>query len=384
MLMGLWDARNDYTIIGLERKMGLNGSPTCSINFGDNGNCYGELIGERGQAIPALMSLLKFGYGANSTVATGIASAAYLHSLDFAQKRIQGAHISEAQNPDAKPVPIIAHPDVRRMLLWMKSHVEGMRALVSYSWLCMDKAMSLADPAEREKWSGLMDLLLPVSRIYSTDRGFKVTETAIQVHGRTGYFSDHPVQQFLRDIKPTSIWEACTGVHALLFIAQTMGQRDGKDFVNLLTEMNSTIGEYGELEGVQDLGQDLLSRVNLLGAMGMYFGNCAKEGKVIIAISNATPFVQMMGDICVAWLLFWQAGIATKRLAALFQENRIDPQDQAKRSEFLGKNKEAAFYDGKVLSARFFIKNVLPQVDGVAAAIKNEDLSLMAIDNNSF
>ena len=163
-----------------------------------------------------------------------------------------------------------------------------------------------------------------------------------------------------------------------------MGQKDGKDFVNLLTEMNSTIGEYGDLEGVQDLGQDLLSRVNLLGGMGMYFGNCAKEGKVIIPISNAMPFVQMMGDICVGWLLFWQAGLATKRLTAIFLENGIDPQDQAKRSEFLSKNKEAAFYDGKLLSARFFIKNVLPQVDGVAAAIKNEDLSLMAIDNNSF
>lgn len=376
--------RNDYTIIGLERKLGLKGSPTCSINFGENGNCYGELIGERGQAIPAVFQLLKYGYGANGTIATGFASAAYLHSLDYAQKRIQGAHIAEAQNPDAQPVAIIAHPDVRRMLLWMKSHVEGMRALVYYSWLCMDKAQSLSDPVEREKWSGLMDLLLPISRIYSADRGFKVTETAIQVHGRNGYFSDYPVQQFLRDIKPTSIWEACTGVHALLYIAQTMGQRDGKDFVNLLTEMNRTIGEHKELEGVQDLAQDLQNRVNLLGEMGMYFANCAKEGKLLVPVSNATPFVQLMGDICVAWLLFWQAGIAVKRLADIFKENGIDPQDVAGRDEFFSQNKEAAYYDGKVHSARFFIKNVLPQVDGRAAAIKNEDLSVMTVHNNSF
>lgn len=376
--------RNDYTIVGLERKMGLNGSPTCSINYGENGNCYGELIGERGQAIPAVFQLIKFGYGGNATIATGIASAAYLHALNFARKRIQGAHIAEAQNPDAKPVAIIAHPDVRRMLLWMKSHVEGMRALTCYSWSCMDKAVSLPDPAEQEKWAGLMDLLLPIARLYSADRGFKVTETAIQVHGRTGYFSDAPVQQFMRDIKPTSIWEAASGVHALLYIAQTMGQRDGKDFVNLITEMNRTIEVYKDQEGLQDMARDLTSRVNLLGEMGMYFANCAKEGKVIVPIANATPFVQFLGDICVGWLLFQQAGIAAQRLSEILEGNGIVAKDATARSEFLSQNKQAAFYDGKVLSARFFIKNVLPQVDGVAAAIKNEDLSLMAMHDAAF
>jgi len=376
--------RNDYAITGIERKLGLKGSPTTSINFGENCNCYAELLGERGQAIPAVFQLLKYGYAANGTIATGIASAAYLHSLDFAGKRIQGAHIAEAHNPDAQRVAIIAHPDVRRMLLWMKSHVEGMRALVYYSCLCMDKAKALSDPAEREKWSGLTDLLLPISRLYPADKGFKVTETAIQVHGRNGYFSDYPIQQFLRDIKPTSIWEASAGVHALIYIAQTMGQRDGRDFANLLGEMNRTIREYRDQEGVKDLAEDVQSRVNLLGGMGLYFANCAKEGKLLVPISNATPFVQFMGDICVGWLLFWQAGIAAERLATMFKENRVDPRDAAERDEFLSKSKEAAFYDGKVHSARFFIKNVLPQVDGVAAAIKNEDLSVMTIHNDSF
>ncbi len=381
---GSMGPRNDYAVVGLERKLGLKGNPTCSINFGENGNCHGELIGERGQAIPAVFQLLKFGYGANGTIATGIASAAYLHALDYAQKRVQGAHIAEAQNPDAKPVAIIAHPDVRRMLLWMKSHVEGMRALVYYSWLCMDKAFSLPEPAEREKWAGLMDLLLPISRLYPADRGFKVTETAIQVHGRNGYFSDHPVQQFLRDIKPTSIWEACAGVHALLYVAQTMGQNEGRDYINLITEMHRTIEAYKELSDLRDLAQDLQRRVNLLGEMGIYFANCAKEGKAILPISNATPFVQLMGDICIGWMLFWQAGIAAKRLSEIFAHNHIDPGDAAARNQFLGQNKEAAFYDGKLHSARYFIKNVLPGVDGVATALKNEDLSIMTIHDSAF
>ncbi len=381
---GSLGARNDFTITGLERKMGLNGSPTCSINFGDNDNCYGELVGERGQAIPAIFQLIKYGYGANGTIATGIASAAYQHALDYAQKRVQGVHIADAQNPDAKPVAIIAHPDVRRMLLWMKSHVEGMRALSYYSWLCMDKALSLSDPAATEKWAGLMDLLLPISRLYSADRGFKVTETAIQVHGRNGYFSDHPVQQFMRDIKPTSIWEACSGVHALLYVAQTMGQRDGRDFSHLISEMNRTIEAYKDLADVSDLAGDLQNRVSLLEETGLYFAQCAKEGKAILPICNATPFVQFIGDICMGWMLFWQAGIASKSLRAIFDDKRIDPRDVAARNEFLEHNQKAAFYDGKLHSARYFIKNVLPGVDGLAAAFKSQDLSIMTIPDTAF
>jgi len=376
--------RNDYSIVGIERKLGFNGNPSCSINFGEKGDCYAEVVGPERQAMPILLQALKNGYVLNATMAAGKASAAYLHALDHAKKRIQGAHIAEAQNPDAPRVPIIAHPDVRRMLLWMKSHVEGMRSLVYYGCLCIDKANALSDPAEKEKWSGLMDMLLPIARIYTADAGFKVTERAIQVHGRYGYFTDYPAQQFLRDIKPASIWEISSGVHALLFVAQTMGQRDGQDFVNLLGEMQRCIEEYGNVEGLEDLSLDVQKRVNLLGVMGAYFATCAKDGNLLVPIANATPFVRLMGEICIGWLLFWQAGIATKRLAEIFQENRLDPHDVARRSEFLGKSAEAAFYDGKVSSARFFIKNVLPQVDGLAEAIKSGDLSLMTIHDNGF
>jgi alkylation response protein AidB-like acyl-CoA dehydrogenase len=376
--------RNDYAIVDIERKLGLNGNPTCAINYGENGNCYAELVGGERQGMPILFQALKTGYLCCTTMATGIASTAYLHALDHAKKRIQGAHIAEAGNLDAQRVAIIAHPDVRRMLLWMKSHVEGMRALLYYSGLCMDKAQALSDPIEAERWSGLLDMLSPICRIYSADMGFKVAETGIQVHGRYGYFSDYPVHQFLRDIKPTSIWEISSGVHALLYVAQSMGQSDGQDFVNLLHEMHGTIGKHRALEGVQDLVLDVEKRVNLLAEMGGYFAQCAKEGKLLVPISNATPFVHLMGNICVGWLLVWQACIASKRLAAIFAENGVSPQDASKKSELLSNNQEAAFYDGKVNSARFFIKNVLPQVDSMAAAIKNEDLSLMAIHDNGF
>ncbi len=376
--------RNDLSIVGIERKLGLKGSATCSVNFGENGNCLAELVGNEHEAMDMAMQILKYGYMLCGTMATGIASAAFLHALDHAKKRVQGAHIADVQNPDAQRVPIIAHPDVRRMLLWMKSHVEGMRALLCYTGMCMDKARALLDEDEKEKWSGLKDLLLPICRIYTADAGFKVTETAIQVHGRYGFFSDYPVQQFLRDIKFTSITEISTGVHALLYVAQTMGQHDGRDFVNLLGEMHHTIGRHRKLEGMEDLALDLEKRVNLLAEMGGYFAQSANAGKLLIPIANATPFAHFVGNICVGWLLFWQSCIATKRLAEILSGNGIDPQDGDKRSKFLSTNREAAFYDGKVKSARFFIKHVLPQADSVATAIKSEDLSVMAIHDDGF
>lgn len=375
--------RNDYAVVGVERKLGLHGSPTVSINFGEQGNCYAELLGARGQAVVMFISaLLKCPfYGA---ISTGFASAAYLHSLDHARKRVQGAHISEADNPDAQRVSIIAHPFVRRRLLWMKSHVEGMRALVYYGCLCLDKAQSMSDPAEKEKWSGINDVLFPIYRHYAAEKAFKVTETAVKMHGRYGFFNDYPVHQFMRDIIPIGWWEGDASANILFYLTQMMGQRDGQDFANLIKEMDRTIGEYGNLADIKELARDLQSRVSLLREMGLYFANCFKKGKGLVPISSGIPFVHLMGDICVGWMIFWQAGIATKRLASIFKENRIDPRNAAGRNEFLSRNKEAAFYDGKLHSARFFIKNVLPQVDGLAAAIRSEDFSIMAIHEESF
>jgi len=376
--------RNDYAITGVERKLGTRGCPTVSINFGEDGNCYGELLGAQRQAMGMALRILQDGDLANGLIASGIASSAYLHSLDHARNRVQGPSLAEAMNPDAPRVPIIFHPFVRRLLLWMKSHVEGMRALVYYTYLCLDKANSLSEPKEKEKWSGIRDILAPICRLYSAERGFRVTENAVQVHGRYGYFSDYPVQQFMRDITPLPFWELGGGVHLLLYVTQTMAAREGKNFVNLLMEMHKTTAEYEKIDDLRDLAQEVQFRTNLLSDMGQYFTDCFKNGNVLVPIANGTPLIRFMGDICIGWLLFWQAGIAGKKLAALCKEHHIDPQDLSARSEFVSKNKEAAFYDGKVNSARFFIKNVLPQVDGLATAIKNGDLSLMAMHAGSF
>jgi alkylation response protein AidB-like acyl-CoA dehydrogenase len=375
--------RNDVTVVGLEQKLGLHGSPTAALEFGRNDNCYGELLGPAGQAMNIFIGgLLKCTfYGA---VSTGMASAAYLHTLDYTRKRVHGAHISELENPDAKPVPIIAQPFVRRRLLWMKSYVEGLRALVYYGCMCLDKSNALADDAEKEKWSGINDVLFPTFRHYAAEKAFEVTQTAVKMQGRSGYFNDYPVHQFMRDIIPIGWWEGDAGANNLFYLTQLLGKRDGQDFVNLLGEMKRTLEEFGGTEGLADLAGDLAKRVVLLGEVGQFFAECFKAGKVIVPISNGLPFIHFLGDICLGWMLFWQAGIAVRSLAAMCKERGVDPGDETQRGGLLGRNKQAAFYDGKLQSARFFIKNVLPQVDALAAAMKSEDLSSMAIHEAGF
>jgi alkylation response protein AidB-like acyl-CoA dehydrogenase len=378
---GSLGARNDYTVTGVEKKLGLHGSPTASLNFGENGNCYAELLGESGQAMNMFIgSLLKCTfYGA---ISTGIASAAYLHALDYTKKRVHGVHLSDMNNPAAKRVAIIAQPFVRQRLLWMKSYVEGMRALVYYGCLCLDKANT--DAAQAEKWSGINDILFPMYRHYAAEKAFSVAATASKMHGRYGFFNDYPVHQFMRDIMPIGWWEGDAGANNLFYLTQILGQRNGQDFANLITEMKRTIKEYGDLESTKDLAQDIQKRVLLLGDVVLHFADCFKQGKVLVPISNGLPFIHFMGDICLGWVLFWQAGIATKRLAEMFQAHRVDPKNNAQVTEFLRQNKQAAFYDGKVHTARYFIKNVLPGTDGLASALKSEDLSAMTIQDEAF
>jgi len=193
--------RNDYAIGKIEEKMGIHGSATCLINLGDNGECYAELLGEERQGMKIMFQMMngaRIGIGIQSLAGSSIA---YLHALQYAKERLQGSSLAEMKNPAAPRVPIIRHPDVRRMLIWMKAHTEGFRALLYFTALCVDRCEATDDEAAREKYTGFLEVLTPICKAYCSDMAFRVTETAIQVYGGYGYCADYPVEQFLRDEK---------------------------------------------------------------------------------------------------------------------------------------------------------------------------------------
>jgi alkylation response protein AidB-like acyl-CoA dehydrogenase len=376
--------RNDYSIGGIEHKMGIKASATCQLNLGDNGDCYGEILGEERQGMKVMFQLMneaRIGVGLQGM---GTAATAYLHALAYARERVQGTDIANFQNPAAPRVAIVNHADVKRMLLWMKSHVEGMRALVYFCGLCVDRAETIGDAGEAEKWHGIMEVLTPICKSYCSDIGFRVTEQAIQVYGGYGYCQDYPVEQYLRDLKIASIYEGTNGIQSLDLVGRKLGQRKGANFIALLGEMNRAIKEYGGIEGLKDLAADFQAGVNLLGEMGMFFAQCGKAGKFFVPISNAYPFLNMMGTVVLGWFLFWQAGLAKPKLDALYKAASVDPADRSRRDSFMKENSEAAFYNGKVMSARYYLKHVLPQAEAIAKAIKTEDLTSVEISPECF
>jgi hypothetical protein len=212
--------------------------------------------------------------------------------------------------------------------------------------------------------------------------GFRVTETAMQCYGGYGFCVEYPVEQFLRDGKIASIYEGANGIQALDLVGRKMGMKKGTYFMSLLGEINACCAKYKNL--LPDLANDVQAAVNALTEMSMYFASCAKAGKFLVPIGNAYPFLMLMSKVIMGWFLLWEAGVAKTKLDALAKAKSADPADAAGWAAFLKNNKDATFYTGKLASANYFIKNVLPEVDAAIKAIKSEDMSIMEIPEEAF
>lgn len=374
--------RNDYEVAKIEEKMGIHGSATCMVNFGDNNACYAELLGNEREGMKIMfdmMNEMRVGVGLQGVAS---ASAAYLHALEYTKMRVQGSNIMDFKNPAAPKVAIINHPDVRRMLLWMKANTEALRALVYYTSFMLDRHETAPEQAERDKAIGIVEVLTPIVKAYSSDIGFRVCETAIQCYGGYGYCSEYPVEQFMRDEKIASIYEGANGIQAMDLIGRKLGMKKGAYFMSLLGEMNATVAKYKDTPGTAELAADLQAAVGALGDASMFFVKCASELKFLVPVVQAYPFLMMMGKVVSAWLLYWMAGVSGEKLAALEAEKGAA--DAAAKKQLVKDNAEAAYYAGKVASARYFIKNVLPEVAAGLVAIKNADMSPVEIADESF
>ena len=376
--------RNDFSIGSLEEKMGLHGSATCLMNFGDNNDCYGELLGAERQGLKIMFKLMN-----ESRVGVGLqglssASIAYLHALRYARERLQGSSLMEMRNPEAPRVPIIRHADVRRMLMWMKSHVEGMRALIYYTTFCADKAQVVQDKDEAERLEGLLDVLTPICKAFCSDIGFRVTELAMQVYGGYGYCAEYPVEQFMRDVKISSIYEGTNGIQALDLVGRKLAMKGGKNVTALITEINETVARYIGNPILKDTANEVQSAVNVLCEAIMYYVQCGQEGKFMIPIVHAYPFLMMAGKVILGWLLLWEAGIAQGKLDQICTERGIDPGDNSAMAALMTNGSDGAFYAGKIQSARYFAMNILPEADAALKAMKSGDLSVMDIFEESF
>ncbi|MFB3925524.1 MAG: acyl-CoA dehydrogenase [Syntrophales bacterium] len=374
---------NDVRTGNIEHKMGIKGSATCTLNFGDDGKCVGELLGKEREGMKIMFNMMNEARLEVGMQGLGLASAAYQHAVNYAKERIQGTPIWEMKNPEAKSVPIIEHPDVRRMLLWMKSHVEGMRVLNFYASYCMDRAIVADSDEEKEKWHGLVELLIPVCKAYSSEKGFQVCSRAIEVYGGYGYCSEYPVEQYLRDCKIASIYEGTNGIQALDLVGRKLGQRGGANVKNLLGEIGKMTAALRGIDSLKSCSAFLEESVQAIQALTMHFGQLGKSAGFLIPVLYATPYLEIFGDVVVGSLLMQAAAISHRKLEDIYVKKGIED-SRAKQRALIHENSDVAFYNGKIASARFFALNVLATVKSRCEAIRMGDRTPIEMAEEAF
>lgn len=370
---------NDVVPTGIEEKMGLHGSPTTSLAFGSKGKCRGLLLGEENKGMRVMFYMMneaRLGVGLQGL---NHASGAYLYAVNYARERLQGKDLMQIADPEAPEVPIITHPDVRRMLIWMKAYVDGMRSFVYYVASLFDREELADSDEERDTAQGLIDLLTPLVKAYCTDVGYDVCVQAIQVYGGYGYTCDYPVEQLTRDAKIASIYEGTNGIQAMDLLGRKLGMKKGQVFMDFLGEIQKTIAEAKSMEGLSDMAGRVEEAVNRLGEVAMHIGKAAMSEKVKTAFAEAYPFLMVTGDVIMAWMHLWRAVAAAPKL-----EKLAGSLDDSARLEKAEKNKDAAFYDGQMRTAQYFIYSILPQTLGRMNAVQQSNDAPVQMSEKSF
>lgn len=373
---------NDVQVGNIEHKMGIKGSATCTLNFGDQGNCIGELLGSERAGLKCMFQMMneaRIGIGMQGL---GHATAAYEHAVAYAKERIQSPPIWEMLNPEAKPVAIINHPYIKRLLLWMKSYVEGIRALNYFAAYALDMSRIVDTDEDRERWNGLVELLTPVCKAFSSDKAFDVCSKAMEVYGGYGYCAEYPVEQYVRDCKIASIYEGTNGIQALDLVGRKLGQRKGANVMNLFRNIESALIQLKKIPELSDYGKYLEEAMKAVMGLISQFGAFNKNGKFLLPLLYATPFLDIMGDMLVGWLLLQGAGIAQEKLQAIYKEKGAA--DEKVQRALAKDDGEAAFYSGKIASAKYFAVHILSGIQSRCDAIAKGDESALKIPLASF
>ena len=361
---------NDVKCVSIEHKMGINGSATALLQFGDDGKCVGELVGtEEQQGIRQMFRMMNYARIGVGLQGLGIASAAYLAAVDYAKERKQGSSTKAWKDPDAPRVPIIEHPNVRRMLLDMKAKVEGIRALIVKGAMHADRAAVLSGKDDEKSLyhQGQLELMTPLIKAYSSDTAFDVCETAIQVHGGVGYTQDYPVEQYCRDAKIFSIYEGTNGIQALDLVARKLGQNGGANMQAFLGDIARFVEKHREHAVLGKSVQLLGKAQEAVASSAMQFLTWFQGGEMDRVPLAANRFLTMMSQLTISWLLLDAAAIALEKQAGLSEDDA-----------------DFAFYDGKRHAAVYFAHDVLPGVVGSAKVLSGGDKSALDIPEAAF
>jgi len=361
---------NDVVCAGIENKMGLKGSATCILNFGDEGNCRGYLLGNPpgpdgiGQGMAQMFQMMNEERAVTGLGGLSAAAVAFNNAAAYASQRVQGRAVT---NPKAGRVTILHHEDVRRMLMYQKSIVDASRAMIAASYYFMDLADNSADDAERKKASAMREVNTPVIKAWCSDMAVFSISEAMQVYGGYGFSEEYPIAQLMRDSRIYPIWEGTNFIQSMDLVGRKWTMAGGQVFQVWLNEIEQFVkankGDVQFSAAVALLEEALNSYKEIQNAMIGYIG----AGKMGMFGIFVTRILRATGHVYGAKLLLEQALIAQKKVEELGDKHHEHP-----------------FYAGKVASAKFFVYNILPEVFSITRMVKEGDLSVMAIPEESF
>jgi alkylation response protein AidB-like acyl-CoA dehydrogenase len=364
---------NDVHCAKIEHKMGIHGSPTCALVFGANGACEGYLLGKERHGLLLMFQMMNGARYEVGIQGLAIGSAAHQAALAYTRERLQGRPHTD-RDPHSPQVPIVNHPDVRRMLLFQAATVQAMRAILTYTAWCMDMARVTEGP-ERDLHQGMVEILTPICKAWCSDAGYQASDSAMQCYGGYGYTGEFPAEQYVRDCRIAAIYEGTNAIQALDLIGRKFKMKGGvylDRFVQAIVETGAS------LQGDPVLGEaagHLSTAIALVNGATGRIGPKAQDP--LPGLLNAVPFLESIGNCLGAHLLLQQAKVARAKLGLILTQKGVDGADAGALRALLADDADAAFYHNKVQAALFFCRRVLPLVKARLQPMEESDMSPM-------
>ncbi|RFA29018.1 acyl-CoA dehydrogenase [Alkalilimnicola ehrlichii] len=346
--------RNDYRCTALEHKLGIHGSPTCVMSYGDNEGAIGYLVGEEGKGLAYMFTMMNEARHKVGVQGLAIAERAYQQAVAYARERVQGRPVG---HKDANPVPIAHHPDVRRMLMTMRSAIEAMRALAYSAAASMDEARHHPDAERRAHQQSRVDLLIPIVKGWCTELGLEMTSLGVQVHGGMGFIEETGAAQHLRDARIAPIYEGTNGIQANDLVGRKLLRDNGQAMQTLVAELRQNIASLSELTPLAGWQQPLNAGLEQLEAATEWLlSNGAADP--VQATANSYHYMMLAGYVTGAGLMARGAFLAQQAIDA----GSDDP-----------------FYRQKLATAQFYIEQLLPRAKAHAESVSHGSSAVMAI-----
>jgi 3-(methylthio)propanoyl-CoA dehydrogenase len=340
--------RNDVRCIGLEHKMGIHASPTCTMSYGDTGGAIGWMIGEPNKGLTYMFTMMNSARLNVGLQGVAVADAAFQKAYEYAMERKQGR--AEGWS-ETGPSPIYHHADVRRMLMTMKSKVSAARSICHMTALAWDLSMHAKTPEARKAAKAREELLTPIAKGWSTDMGVEIASLGVQIHGGMGFVEDGGAAQFYRDARIAAIYEGTNGIQAIDLVNRKLTMDGGAPLASLISDMRATAQacETADHEQVKWIGKRLGESVDVFSQAADWLVRAQAGNTKRDALAGATPFLKLAGDVTGGWTL------AKGALAAL--------------THLQAKTSDTSYMASRISLAGFFAENVLAQAQGQMASI---------------